>query len=80
MAHASSSEQVMAYSGHSAQSNGFLQAAGKGAAPMTHRGVSAPKGYSPSQMQMRAPDTLEAIILLRDTSSLRPVALDAAWS
>lgn len=33
--------QVMAYSSHSAQSNGFLQPAGKGAAPTAHRGVSA---------------------------------------
>ena len=68
VAHASSPEQVMAYSGHSAQSNGFLQTAGRGAPPTAHRGVSAPKGYFPSQMQMRPPDTLEAIILLRDTS------------
>jgi len=63
VAHASSPEQVMAYSSHSAQSNGFLQTAGKGTAPTAHRGVSASKGYFPSQMQMRAPDTLEAIIL-----------------
>ncbi|XP_063211534.1 dixin isoform X4 [Chroicocephalus ridibundus] len=33
-------EEVMAYSGHSAQSNGFLQTAGKGAAPTTHRGTN----------------------------------------
>ncbi|XP_074783545.1 dixin isoform X3 [Athene noctua] len=32
-------EEVMAYGGHSAQSNGFLQTAGKGAAPTAHRGV-----------------------------------------
>ncbi|XP_005058861.1 PREDICTED: dixin isoform X2 [Ficedula albicollis] len=31
-------EEVMAYSSHSAQSNGFLQPAGKGAAPTAHRG------------------------------------------
>ncbi|XP_008490638.1 dixin isoform X2 [Calypte anna] len=31
-------EEVMVYSGHSAQSNGFLQTAGKGAAPTAHRG------------------------------------------
>ncbi|NXL79930.1 DIXC1 protein, partial [Leptocoma aspasia] len=37
-------EEVMAYSSHSAQSNGFLQPAGKGAAPTAHRGVSAPGG------------------------------------
>ncbi|NXY48023.1 DIXC1 protein, partial [Ceuthmochares aereus] len=36
-------DQVMAHSGHSAQSNGFLQTAGKGATPITHRGVSALK-------------------------------------
>uniref|UniRef100_A0A8C3VDZ6 Dixin n=1 Tax=Catharus ustulatus TaxID=91951 RepID=A0A8C3VDZ6_CATUS len=35
-------EEVMAYSSHSAQSNGFLQPAGKGAAPTAHRGVSTP--------------------------------------
>ncbi|XP_026719348.1 dixin isoform X2 [Athene cunicularia] len=33
-------EEVMAYGGHSAQSNGFLQTAGKGAAPTAHRGTS----------------------------------------
>ncbi|XP_052642530.1 dixin isoform X2 [Harpia harpyja] len=33
-------EEVMAYSGHSAQSNGFLQTAGKGAAPAAHRGTN----------------------------------------
>ncbi|CAM9820832.1 unnamed protein product [Bubo scandiacus] len=33
-------EEVMAYSGHSAQSNGFLQTTGKGAAPTAHRGTS----------------------------------------
>ncbi|NXI21084.1 DIXC1 protein, partial [Sterrhoptilus dennistouni] len=32
-------EEVMAYSSHSAQSNGFLQPAGKGAAPTAHRGL-----------------------------------------
>ncbi|NXL04717.1 DIXC1 protein, partial [Mesembrinibis cayennensis] len=32
-------EEVMVYSGHSAQSNGFLQTAGKGAALTAHRGV-----------------------------------------
>lgn len=58
----------MAYSGHSVQSNGFLQTAGKGAAPAAHRGVSAPKGYFPSQMQIWAPDILEAVILLRGIS------------
>ncbi|XP_059723077.1 dixin isoform X5 [Haemorhous mexicanus] len=31
-------EEVMAFSSHSAQSNGFLQPAGKGAAPAAHRG------------------------------------------
>lgn len=56
MAHASSPEQVMACSGHSAQSNGFLQTAGKGAAPTAHRGVSVPMGSFPSQMQMKAPE------------------------
>lgn len=40
----------MAYSSHSAQSNGFLQPAGKGAAPTAHRGVSAPEGCVPSQI------------------------------
>ncbi|XP_029878401.1 dixin isoform X2 [Aquila chrysaetos chrysaetos] len=33
-------EEVMAYTGHSAQSNGFLQTAGKGAAPAAHRGTN----------------------------------------
>uniref|UniRef100_A0A8C3VCR8 DIX domain containing 1 n=1 Tax=Catharus ustulatus TaxID=91951 RepID=A0A8C3VCR8_CATUS len=33
-------EEVMAYSSHSAQSNGFLQPAGKGAAPTAHRGTN----------------------------------------
>ncbi|XP_065711859.1 dixin isoform X5 [Patagioenas fasciata] len=33
-------EEVMAYSSHSAQSNGFLQTAGKGAAPTAHRGTN----------------------------------------
>ncbi|XP_071432484.1 dixin isoform X2 [Pithys albifrons albifrons] len=33
-------EEVMAYGSHSAQSNGFLQTAGKGAAPTAHRGTS----------------------------------------
>ncbi|KAM4646438.1 dixin [Amazona ochrocephala] len=33
-------EEVMACSGHSAQSNGFLQTAGKGAAPTAHRGTN----------------------------------------
>ncbi|XP_053943089.1 dixin isoform X2 [Cuculus canorus] len=33
-------EEVMAHSGHSAQSNGFLQTAGKGAAPTAHRGTN----------------------------------------
>ncbi|XP_051494451.1 dixin isoform X2 [Apus apus] len=33
-------EEVLAYSSHSAQSNGFLQTAGKGAAPTAHRGTS----------------------------------------
>ncbi|XP_040390491.1 dixin isoform X1 [Cygnus olor] len=33
-------EEVMAYSSHSAQSNGFLQTAGKGAAPAAHRGTN----------------------------------------
>lgn len=33
-------EEVMAYSSHSAQSNGFLQTAGKGAAPSAHRGTN----------------------------------------
>ncbi|KAM3658681.1 dixin isoform X2 [Ammospiza nelsoni] len=33
-------EEVMAFSSHSAQSNGFLQPAGKGAAPPAHRGTS----------------------------------------
>ncbi|XP_054032117.1 dixin [Dryobates pubescens] len=32
-------EEVIAYSTHSAHSNGFLQTAGKGAAPPAHRGV-----------------------------------------
>ncbi|KAI1230730.1 Dixin, partial [Lamprotornis superbus] len=40
-------EEVMAFSSHSAQSNGFLQPAGKGAAPTAHRGVSAPEGCIP---------------------------------
>lgn len=42
--------QVMAYSSHSAQSNGFLPPAGKGAAPTAHRGVSAPERCIPSQI------------------------------
>ncbi|XP_075298653.1 dixin isoform X2 [Opisthocomus hoazin] len=33
-------EEVMAYSSHSAQSNGFLQTAGKGTAPTAHRGTN----------------------------------------
>ncbi|XP_050178966.1 dixin isoform X3 [Myiozetetes cayanensis] len=33
-------EEVLAYSSHSAQSNGFLQTAGKGAAPTAHRGAN----------------------------------------
>ncbi|XP_064380294.1 dixin isoform X2 [Dromaius novaehollandiae] len=33
-------EEVMGYSNHSAQSNGFLQTAGKGAAPTAHRGTN----------------------------------------
>ncbi|XP_069732504.1 dixin isoform X2 [Phaenicophaeus curvirostris] len=33
-------EEVMGHSGHSAQSNGFLQTAGKGATPTTHRGTN----------------------------------------
>ncbi|KFP50280.1 Dixin, partial [Cathartes aura] len=33
-------EEVMAYSGHSAQSNGFLQTAGRGAPPTAHRGTN----------------------------------------
>ncbi|XP_076214844.1 dixin isoform X1 [Aptenodytes patagonicus] len=33
-------EEVMAYSSHSGQSNGFLQTAGKGAAPTAHRGTN----------------------------------------
>ncbi|XP_066059461.1 dixin isoform X2 [Chamaea fasciata] len=33
-------EEAMAYSSHSAQSNGFLQPAGKGAAPTAHRGTN----------------------------------------
>lgn len=68
VAYASSPEQVMAYSSHTAQSNGFLQTAGKAAAPTAHRGVSAPKGYFACHMQMRPPDILEAIILLREIS------------
>lgn len=68
MANASFPKQVMAYSSHSAQSNGFLQTAGKGAAPTAHRGVSAPTGCFPSQRQKWALDILEAIILLRDIS------------
>ncbi|XP_040546296.1 dixin isoform X3 [Gallus gallus] len=33
-------EEVMPYSSHNAQSNGFLQTAGKGAAPTAHRGTN----------------------------------------
>ncbi|KAM6043392.1 dixin isoform 3-T3 [Chlamydotis macqueenii] len=33
-------EEVIAYSGHSAQSNGFLQTAGNGAPPTAHRGTN----------------------------------------
>ncbi|KAM9216967.1 dixin isoform 1-T1 [Leptosomus discolor] len=33
-------EEVMTYSGHSAQSNGFLQTAGKGAGPTAHQGTN----------------------------------------
>lgn len=54
--------QVMAYSSHSAQSNGFLQPAGKGAAPTAHRGVSAPEGCIPSQI------SCNSFILLREVS------------
>lgn len=54
----------MAYSSHSAQSNGFLQPAGKGAVPTAHRGVSAPEGCFLCQMQVRAPGIWEAFVLL----------------
>lgn len=58
----SSPGQVMAYSSHSAQSNGFLQPAGKGAAPTAHRGVSAPEGCIPSQRPWNS------LILLKEVS------------
>lgn len=61
----------MAYSSHSAQSNGFLQPAGKGAVPTAHRGVSAPDGYFLCQMQMRASDIWEAIVLLSKACCFR---------
>ncbi|XP_039577951.1 dixin isoform X2 [Passer montanus] len=48
-------EEVMAFSSHSAQSNGFLQPAGKGAAPTAHRGpqeqLQRPRPAAPHHRQ-----------------------------
>lgn len=67
----------MPYSSHSAQSNGFLQTAGKGAAPTAHRGVSVRRDVFLARLRQGLLESVKGYF-----SFLRPVALDgkkAAW-